>query len=53
MKRTLVLIALLLAACGQSGDLYLPPEEPKDQPPVTPAQPDDPTKAPSGDKDKK
>lgn len=26
--RSLLLLSLLLAGCGQSGDLYLPPPEP-------------------------
>jgi predicted small lipoprotein YifL len=33
--RILLLSFTLLAACGQSGDLYLPPEQPEAVPPAT------------------
>ena len=46
MRYLLLLSALLLSACGQSGDLYLPPRQPAE--PVTappaaevPAAPED------------
>jgi predicted small lipoprotein YifL len=43
--RTFVLLSfLLLAACGQSGDLYLPAEQPEAEPA--------PAEAPAKDKDK-
>jgi len=48
--RTLTLVSfLLLAACGQSGDLYLPPpEQPAAQPAAPAAEPagEDPKKEP-------
>jgi hypothetical protein len=38
--RALVLLSfLLLAACGQSGDLYLPAEQPEPPQPAAPAEP--------------
>ena len=37
--RLLLLSTLLLAACGQAGDLYLPPPEPEVVAPVPPAEP--------------
>jgi len=45
MRILLLLPILLLAACGQSGDLYLPPKEPPAEtvpqpaPPPTPEEP--------------
>ena len=46
MRASLLLPFLLLAACGQSGDLYLPPQRPAEPvaaPPAagTPAAPED------------
>lgn len=48
MKKTLLLLALGLSACGQSGDLYLPEEAPADAasapsatPPAESADPND------------
>jgi len=37
MRSFLLLPVLLLAACGQSGDLYLPPKEPPAEPAPLPA----------------
>lgn len=37
MKKTLLLVTALLAACGQSGDLYLPSDPAAAPPPATPA----------------
>ena len=45
MRALTLLSFLLLAACGQSGDLYLPPEEPapvESAPPAEPAPADQP-----------
>lgn len=46
--RALLMLSLFLAACGQSGDLYLPPEQPEPSaqtgtaaPAETPAPPPD------------
>ena len=36
MRRTACLLVLLLSACGQAGDLYLPGEEPAQQPTSVP-----------------
>jgi predicted small lipoprotein YifL len=51
--RALVLLCLtLLVACGQSGDLYLPPERPA--PAATPADAPPPAEAPAEkEKDRK
>jgi len=51
MRTALTLLALLLAACGQSGDLYLPPNDPDSKP----AEPAPPATGPAADqkKDKK
>jgi predicted small lipoprotein YifL len=47
--RTLVLLSfLLLAACGQSGDLYLPPNDPDSKP----AEPAPPATGPAADQAK-
>jgi predicted small lipoprotein YifL len=51
MRRLLPLTFLLLAACGQAGDLYLPAEQAKQpqqqQPPEpTPEKPDEKKDAP-------
>jgi predicted small lipoprotein YifL len=32
MRRTAILLAVLLSACGQAGDLYLPGEPPAPEP---------------------
>jgi len=54
MRILLLLPVLLLAACGQSGDLYLPPEQPA---PVESAPPPEPAPEPAPvetrDEDKK
>jgi predicted small lipoprotein YifL len=50
MRFLRVLPFALLAACGQSGDLYLPAEPPAASPPAAPAQPPADEK---DDKDKK
>ena len=48
MRALFLLFSLLLAACGQAGDLYLPPEQPEPaQEPAAPAEP------PAEDKDRK
>ena len=39
MRALLLLSLLLLAACVQSGDLYLPPEEPAPVESAPPAEP--------------
>jgi len=51
MRALLLPTFLLLAACGQSGDLYLPPNEPDSKP----AEPAPPAAGPAADakKDKK
>ncbi len=51
MRAFLPLSFLLLAACGQAGDLYLPAEKPA--PPEPAAQPAPPAETPPADKDKK
>lgn len=52
MRILRLLPVLLLAACGQSGDLYLPPEQP--EPAATPAEAPPPAEAPAEkEKDKK
>ena len=52
--RVLVLLSLLLSACGQAGDLYLPEAKPaqpeaSSAPPAAPAEPSPPTDAPKKD----
>jgi predicted small lipoprotein YifL len=51
MRAWVLLSSLLLAACGQSGDLYLPPNDPDSKP----AEPAPPAIGPAADqkKDKK
>lgn len=39
MKTTLLLLALCLSGCGQSGDLYLPEEAPAEAAPAPPEAP--------------
>lgn len=52
MRRPLVVLScVLLASCGQSGDLYLPPEAP--EPPAQPAAAATPATAPDDDETKK
>ena len=55
MRVLTLLSVLLLAACGQAGDLYLPagqaPAKPAQQPPAPPAPPAD--QPPEDKKDKK
>jgi len=51
-RSTTVLLALLLAACGQSGDLYLPAEPPAQPDAAAPATAE-PAPAPDDEKKKK
>ena len=52
MRALILLSFTLLAACGQSGDLYLPPEQPE-TPPAQPAEPlPQPAPAPPEEKKK-
>ena len=53
MRLLLLVPALLLAACGQAGDLYLPPAEPAPQeaaPPPSPQPIDTPVEPTAGKK---
>ena len=50
MRATLLLSFLLLAACGQSGDLYLPPEQPAPVDSAPPAEQPPAAEKPEGQK---
>ena len=51
MRALLSIVVVLLAGCGQSGDLYLPPKQPPPAESAPPAAP--PETPPEEDKDKK
>ena len=52
MRAAILLATLLLAACGQAGDLYLPDKAPAPQSAPAPAAPA-PAAAPDATQDKK
>jgi hypothetical protein len=53
MRLSRLLPVVLLAACGQSGDLYLPAEQPQPQAAPTPPAPAPAEQPPDEKKDKK
>jgi predicted small lipoprotein YifL len=52
MRALPLVLILLLAGCGQAGDLYLPPDPPAPQPSTAPAEAPPATPAPDPEEKK-